>query len=155
MSTFKIGFPIEYVSSFGTQPWWIRMKFELAHMASMPNMPTGQIWNSDAPGTWLRQEKQSRCHMSARTIEPCSQHSRTIETLARGSEHNGTMFATFENNRPWHVAAATSKGFVCGKIKKSHENNRPFGTCRRQDQRKKTSKSYAILSETQTLWWSI
>ena len=34
-------------------------------------------------------------NISARTIEPCSQHSRTIETLARGSKHNRTMFATF------------------------------------------------------------
>ena len=54
MSNFKIGFPIEYVSSFGTQQRRIRTKFKLEHMASMPNMPTGQIWNSDSASSMFR-----------------------------------------------------------------------------------------------------
>ena len=54
MSTFKIGFPIEYASSFGIQHRRIRVKFELGHMASMPNMPTCRLLKSDSRSSMLR-----------------------------------------------------------------------------------------------------
>ena len=51
---FQIRIPIEYVSSFGSQQLRIRVKFELGHVTSMPNMPTCQLLKSDSRSSMFR-----------------------------------------------------------------------------------------------------